>query len=140
MWDAIVTPEEGNLPQPHCPNCDMFIPWTALNHRHSETALCVWVVERKQRRLAEKEAKGGGVVRFPLRHTTIPWNGVLVPIPGPDTDGGRRRLAIHYNKTLKVTEGVGPPLMDPGDRGSKCEDAGLLLHRRCPVNPVIWDV
>ena len=31
MRDTIIILEEGNLPHPRCENCDMFVPWQALN-------------------------------------------------------------------------------------------------------------
>ena len=31
--DTIIILEEGNLPHPRCENCDMFVPWRALNGR-----------------------------------------------------------------------------------------------------------
>ena len=36
--NTVVVLEEGNLPHPWCPLCDMLVPWRALNgkHRHKE--------------------------------------------------------------------------------------------------------
>ena len=36
--DTIVILEEGNLPHPRCPLCDMMVPWKALNGTHRRTA------------------------------------------------------------------------------------------------------
>ena len=55
MRDTIIILEEGNLPHPRCENCDMFVPWRALNSRHKSTVMCKSGVERKRRRLAEAE-------------------------------------------------------------------------------------
>ena len=49
--------EEGNLPHPPCENCDMLVPWRALNGRHKDTVMCKSGVERKRRRLAEVEIR-----------------------------------------------------------------------------------
>ena len=46
VQDNVVILEEGNLPHPRCPQCDMLVPWRALNMRHLATAQC---------------ARGGGV-------------------------------------------------------------------------------
>ena len=40
MKDTIVILEEGNLPHPICLDCDIIVPWTALNWCHSDTFLC----------------------------------------------------------------------------------------------------
>ena len=32
--------EEGNLPQPRCPRCDILVPWEDLNGYHTNTAKC----------------------------------------------------------------------------------------------------
>ena len=55
--DTIIILEEGNLPHPRCENCDMFVPWRALNGRHKSTMMCKSGVERKRRRLAEAEIR-----------------------------------------------------------------------------------
>ena len=33
----VIILEEGNLPHPRCPQCDMFVPWRDLNGRHKTT-------------------------------------------------------------------------------------------------------
>ena len=38
--DTIIILEEGNLPHPRCTNCDMFVPWRALNGCHKSTEMC----------------------------------------------------------------------------------------------------
>ena len=53
VWDTVIILEEGNLPHPRCENCDMLVPWRALNGRHKDTSMCKSGVERKRRRLAE---------------------------------------------------------------------------------------
>ena len=55
VLDNVFILEEGNLPQPWCPRCDMLVPWSALNQRHPATAQCARGSERKQRRLEEEE-------------------------------------------------------------------------------------
>ena len=53
--DTVVILEEGNPPQPRCPQCNMLVPWHTLNGRHPATAQCARGAERKRRRLAEEE-------------------------------------------------------------------------------------
>ena len=36
--DIVVILEEGNLPHPRCPLCDMMMPWKAMNGTHMRTA------------------------------------------------------------------------------------------------------
>ena len=55
--DTVIILEEGNLPLPRCENCDMLVPWWALNGRHKDTAMCWSGAERKRRRLAEAEIR-----------------------------------------------------------------------------------
>ena len=57
MRDTVIILEEGNLPLPWCENCDMLVPWRALNGRHKDTAMCRSGAERKRRRLAESEIR-----------------------------------------------------------------------------------
>ena len=52
---TVVILEEGNLPLPRCPRCDLQVSRRALNGRHLETNQCKTVAERKQRILAAAE-------------------------------------------------------------------------------------
>ena len=49
--------EEGNLPLPRCPRCELQVSRKALNGRHLETNQCKKGAERKQRRLAAVEVE-----------------------------------------------------------------------------------
>ena len=66
VWDKIVILEEGNCHHhhPRCPKCDMFVPWTAFNWRHSDTDLCERGSDKKLRRMEEKEAREGAALAF----------------------------------------------------------------------------
>ena len=55
VHDTVVILEEGNLPLPRCPRCDLRVPRRALNGRHLGTAQCKAGAERKLRRLAAAE-------------------------------------------------------------------------------------
>ena len=55
VWDIVIILEEGNLPHPSCPRCDMLVPWRALNVRHQATAQCKKGAERKMCRMVEAE-------------------------------------------------------------------------------------
>ena len=55
--DTVIILEEVNLPLPRCENCDMLVPWRALNGRHKDTSMCRSGAERKRRRLAEAEIR-----------------------------------------------------------------------------------
>ena len=54
---TVVILEEGNLPQPRWPLCDMLMPWRSLNGMHRCKEQCKRVVERKRRSLAAKEGR-----------------------------------------------------------------------------------
>ena len=53
--DIVIILEEGNLPHPRCPRCDMLVPWMALNGRHHATAQYQKGAEIKRSRMAEAE-------------------------------------------------------------------------------------
>ena len=48
VHDTVVMLEEGNLPHPRCPRCDLQVPRKALNGRHLGTAQCKKGAERKR--------------------------------------------------------------------------------------------
>ena len=52
VHDTVVLLEEGNLPLPRCPWCDLQVSRKALNGSHLETNQCRTGAERKLRRLA----------------------------------------------------------------------------------------
>ena len=55
--DTVVILEEGNLPHPRFPLCDMLVPWKSLNGMHRLTGKCTRGVERKRRKLAADEER-----------------------------------------------------------------------------------
>ena len=55
VLDTVVILEEGNLPHPQCPQCDMLVPYHILNGRHPATAQYVRGAEQKRRRLSEAD-------------------------------------------------------------------------------------
>ena len=57
VHDTVVILEEGNLPLPRCPRCDLQVSRKALNGRHLETNQCKTGAERKLRRLAEEDVE-----------------------------------------------------------------------------------
>ena len=57
VHDTVVILEEGNLPLPRCPWCDLQVSRKALNGRHLGTSQCRTGTERKRRRLAEAEMR-----------------------------------------------------------------------------------
>ena len=54
---TVVILEEGNLPHPWCPMCNMLDPWRSLNGLHQRTAECKKGEERKRRRLTAEEER-----------------------------------------------------------------------------------
>ena len=52
VLETVVILEEGNLPHPRFPLCDMLVPFKALNRMHRRTSQCTRGAERKIRRLA----------------------------------------------------------------------------------------
>ena len=57
VHDTVVILEEGNLPLPRCPRCDLQVSRKALNGRHLGTSQCRMGTECKRRRLAEAEMR-----------------------------------------------------------------------------------
>ena len=57
VHDTVVILEEGNLPLPLCPRCDLQVSSKVLNGSHMETNQCKMGAERKLRRLAAAEGE-----------------------------------------------------------------------------------
>ena len=57
VHDTVVIMEEGNLPLPRYPRCDLQVSRKALNGRHLGTSQCRTGAERKRRRLVEAEMR-----------------------------------------------------------------------------------
>ena len=57
VHNTVVILEEGNLPLPRCPWCNLQVSRRALNGRHLETSQCRTGTERKRQRLAEEEMR-----------------------------------------------------------------------------------
>ena len=55
--DTVVILEEGSLPHPLCPMCDIMEPWISLNVFQKSTAHYKKGTERKRQRLVAKEAR-----------------------------------------------------------------------------------
>ena len=55
VHNTVVILEEGNLPLPRCPRCDLQVSRKAFNGRHLGTSQCRAGTERNRRRLAEAE-------------------------------------------------------------------------------------
>ena len=64
VWDIVIILEVGNLPHPGCTNCDMFVPWRALNGLHKSTEMCRSGADKKRRRLAEAEVRDSTKMAF----------------------------------------------------------------------------
>ena len=55
--DTVIILEEGNIPHPRCPRCDMLVPWRSLNRNHLDTAQCAKGVEGKRRQMAKENLR-----------------------------------------------------------------------------------
>ena len=55
LRDTMVILEEGNLPHPRCPMCDMLAPWQSLNRLHQRTEQCKKGAQQKILRLPAEE-------------------------------------------------------------------------------------
>ena len=62
--DTVIILEEGNLSHPRCSQCDMLVPWRALNGKHHETAMCRSGAERERRRMAETKLRESTEMAF----------------------------------------------------------------------------
>ena len=56
--------DEGNLPHPYFPQCNIFFPFKALNGRHPSVEMCVWGREVKRKHLSTEEAQAGVEASF----------------------------------------------------------------------------
>ena len=57
VHDTVVILEEGNLPLPWCPRCNLQVSRKALNGRHLGNSQCRTGTERKRRQLVEAEMR-----------------------------------------------------------------------------------
>ena len=57
VHNTVVILEEGNLPLPRFPRCDLQVSRKAINGLHLGTSQCRTGTERKRRRLAEAEMR-----------------------------------------------------------------------------------
>ena len=57
VHNTVVMLEEGNLPLPRCPRCDLQVTRKTLNGRHLGTLQCKKGAERKRQRLVETETR-----------------------------------------------------------------------------------
>ena len=57
IYNTVEILEEGNLPLPRCPRCNLQVSRRALNGRHLGTNQCRTGAERKIRRLAAAEGE-----------------------------------------------------------------------------------
>ena len=57
VHDTVLILEDGNLPLPRCPRCDLQVSRKALNGRHLGTSQCRTGTDSKRRRLAEAEIR-----------------------------------------------------------------------------------
>ena len=55
--DTVVILEEGNLPHPWFPLCDILVPWKSLNGMHQHIAQRKRGADRKRRRLGAEEER-----------------------------------------------------------------------------------
>ena len=62
--DVVIILEEGKLPHPRCPRCNMFVPWRSLNGRHKSTEMYRSGAEKKRRRLAEAQVRDSAEMAF----------------------------------------------------------------------------
>ena len=66
MRDIVIILEEGNLPHPRCPRCNMLVLWRALNGSHKNIEICRSGAEKKRRRLAEAEVRDSAEIAFKI--------------------------------------------------------------------------
>ena len=64
VHDTVVMLEEGNLPLPRYPLCDLQVLSKALNGRHLGTLQCKKWAEWKRRRLEETETRENSELAF----------------------------------------------------------------------------
>ena len=69
-YTAIIL-DEGNLPHPLCPWCNILVPWQSLNRRHLATAQCAKGAERKRQHMAEKEIRDSAERSFQANVRTL---------------------------------------------------------------------
>ena len=89
VHDTVVILEEGNLPLPRCPWCDLQVSRKALNGLHLGTSQCRTGTERKRIRLAEAEMRKTSERAFHASFDDLTWEGrnTAAPLGPPDKWG-----------------------------------------------------
>ena len=135
--DTIIILEEGNLPHPRCENCDMFVPWRALNGRHKSTMMCKSGVERKRWRPAEAEIRESTDMAFKVygkQIESVPrftYLGRVMTAGGgdwPEVAGNLAKAQKSWGRLQMIfrREGATPRL---------CPKQQKLLHHRLEKGP-----
>ena len=62
--DAVFILEEGNLPHPRCPRCDILVPWEALNGLYTTTAQYANGAERKRIWVSVEDMRASTAMAF----------------------------------------------------------------------------
>ena len=100
MRDIVIILEEGNLPHPRCPQCNMLVPWRALNGCHKNTEICRSGSEKNRRRLSEAEVRDSAEMAFEVSPSSS-W-----PLPGFLPPPASRRPPPSRSSPDILTEGL----------------------------------
>ena len=137
VHNTVVILEEGNLPLPRCPRCDLQVSRRALNGRHMETNQCKTGAEKKQRRLAAAEVetateKAFHAYRKKMRAVTeLRYLGRVMT----NTDDNWRAVAGDLRKA-RVTWGRLARIL--GREGGGPKSVTQFLYCRDTAGPPLW--
>ena len=125
----IVIMEEGNHHHLRWLDCDMFVPWAALNYRHPTTALCAQGVDRKMWRLEEEEAQAGEAMALqaygrPLEIvTSLKYLGCLITVTSDNWPVLREYTSTQVHGLIPVSS----------------EYTSMQVHRLIPAQMMVYN-
>ena len=119
VHDTVVMMEEGKLPLPRCPRCDLQVSRKALNGRHLGTIQCRTGTERKWRRMAEAEIRENSERAFhaygkPMESVSefryLGWMLTATDDEWPEVAGNIRKAGANWGRLARILrrEGADP--------------------------------
>ena len=57
VWDTMIILEDGKIPDPQCPWCDIMLPWKAFNGQHTTITQCSKGAQQKRNFLVVEDMR-----------------------------------------------------------------------------------
>ena len=139
MQDTHIILEEGNLPHPQFPRCDMLVPWATFNYRHPNTAQCTEGAEQKRCRLTAEDMRESTEWDYQTYGRPLTWVSLLKYLGQfltasedywPELVGKIRKVRMKWDRLLRILGREGANTRVPRAFFNVVVQAVLLLGRR----------